>query len=175
MLRLFACRRRALATGTNYFRLLGVAQRFDVDADDLAARFKQLQRQWHPDLHAAGAAGSDPAKAAVTSALLNTAYGVLRDPQARAEHLLQLLGDEGAPDMDAAFLAWVVECRERIADIKGDDDAEQLGEELDKLHERCMDNLRQYFADGRVEEASEEAARLKYIHRMRVALDDATG
>lgn len=174
--------RRTLTTFTNYFQLLGVHQRFDIDVDVLAARFKHLQRQWHPDLHASGVAGTDPEQAARTSALLNTAYGVLRDPHERATHLLQLLGEDtdadDTPEMDPSFLAWVIDCRERIADMKANDDdsdSKVLREQLDNLYNECMGNLKMHFNDGHVEKASKEAARLKYISRMRVALDDVSG
>lgn len=39
-------------THENYFKLLGVSETFDLDENDLAKRYKELQKHLHPDKYA---------------------------------------------------------------------------------------------------------------------------
>ncbi len=111
-----------------------------MDTDDLATRFKTLQREWHPDRHASGSTGTDPAKAADMSSLINEAYNALRTPHTRANHLLAIFGEDDDPEMEPEFLAWVVEYREKIADAESD--SEQISQLKDEVKQFCDDCLR---------------------------------
>lgn len=167
---------RALCTvmqRNNYFKVLGVPQQFDVDLEDMASRFKSLQRKWHPDRHASGESGSNPEKAAETSALLNEAYNALRSPDTRARHLLTLMDGDDEPEIEPTFLSWVLEYREKISNVEpGSDQLVQLNEEVSQAYNDCLELLESSFTDGRVEDASKQTAKLKYLTRMRTALED---
>ena len=77
----------------NHFELLGLPVRYAIDAKALDAAYRELQRNVHPDRHAA----SDDASrrlALQAAARVNEAYRTLADPVGRAGYLLSLSGVE---------------------------------------------------------------------------------
>lgn len=110
-----------LSAERNYFELFGFAAAYELDSADLAARYRDIARELHPDRHVNG---SDHQRrlAAQMSATLNEAYQTLKDPLSRASYLLKLRGFESttASMTDNAFLVGQMELRERLDDA-GDD------------------------------------------------------
>ncbi len=102
----------------NHFARLGLPRRFVVDAAALERAYLARSRAVHPDFHAAGASG-DLAASTELSAAVNEAYNTLREPFARADYLLGLLGGPPAGQekgVEPAFLMEVMELRERAED-----------------------------------------------------------
>lgn len=75
----------------NYFKLLELEQRYDIEQNLLQDNYLAKQMEYHPDRTA-----EDVSKIAniETSMLLNEAYKVLSDDYKRAEYLLKLNGFE---------------------------------------------------------------------------------
>jgi len=160
-------------TSKNYFKVLGIPESFDVDPKHVSERFKSLQREWHPDHHYSGESGTDPDKAAAISSLVNEAYKALKSPHTRAKHLLALLGQDEDPDMSPDFLAWVVQFREAIDDAEGDEETvEKLADQVNGSIEELLSQLRNSFSRGSLEDAASQTAQLKYMWRMRTALEE---
>ena len=88
---------------TDYFQLLGIERRFDLDADTLRQKFLALNRHAHPDFHTGDTPEVRELSLNVASAV-NDAYRTLQDPISRAEYLLEVLGgpssatDKSTPD-----------------------------------------------------------------------------
>ena len=109
----------------DYFARLGLPRRFSIDAAELERKYLARSRAAHPDFHAGGPT-ADLAASQELSADLNQAYTALRDPFARAEHLLALLGGPSAADqkaMPAAFLMEMLEARERVEEATAGNNA----------------------------------------------------
>ena len=150
----------------DHYARLGLPRRFVVDAAALERAYLAQSRAVHPDYHAAGAAG-DLAASTELSAAVNEAYNTLREPFARAEYLLGVLGGPTAGEekgVDPAFLAEVMDLRERI------EDTSQHAAVRADIAERTA-ALEAQVADGfsRVEAAPDDA-RLKAIRRALNAL-----
>ena len=79
------------AMATDYFTLLGLPQRFDIDEARLHKKYLALSRHAHPDYHADEGPEVQQLHLRV-SAALNDAYNTLRDPARRAACLLVLFG-----------------------------------------------------------------------------------
>ena len=128
----FAPRTRTLCSrgaddGVDYFAVLGVERRYDVDADKLATAYKGEMLKCHPDRFVTSSAAELDA-AQKRSAVVTHAYSVLRRPHTRASHLLDLLGGGLVPAaaeqpaehggaqqlVSMEFLMQVMELRERI-------------------------------------------------------------
>ena len=118
------------------FELFGIPPRFSQDAGALDERWKDLQRQVHPDRFA----GQGPAAqrvAAQWSARVNEAYRRLKEPLKRAAYLCELHGAalhaEDNTAMPPAFLMMQMELREQVdeaSDMAELNSAERQAEEM---------------------------------------------
>ncbi len=115
------------------FALFGLQRRFKQDRAQLDARWKDLQRQAHPDKFAAQGAAAQRL-AMQWSVRINEAYQRLKNPLKRAAYLCELQGAavnaENNTAMPAAFLMQQMEWREAL------DDAETV-EDLEKISLQC--------------------------------------
>lgn len=109
----------AVSLGDNDFVLFGVPARFAQDAAAIDARWKQLQREAHPDRFAAQGAAAQRV-ALQWSVRINEAYRRLRDPLRRASYLCELRGmpiqAESNTAMPADFLVQQMAWREALED-----------------------------------------------------------
>ena len=106
---------------SNDFELFGIEERFSQDRPALDARWKELQRQAHPDKFAAQGAAAQRV-AMQWSVRINEAYQRLKEPLRRAAYLCELHGTPiQAKDntaMPAAFLMQQMEWREALEDAQ---------------------------------------------------------
>ena len=120
------------------FELFGLEQRFAQDQALLDARWKDLQRQAHPDKFAAQGAAAQRL-AMQWSVRINEAYQRLKNPQKRAAYLCELNGApvnaENNTAMPAAFLMQQMQWREDL------DDAHSA-EDLNKISLQCRQAMR---------------------------------
>lgn len=106
---------------TDYFDLLGLPQRFNLEPEVLEQAYLLRSRAVHPDYHTTATDAQRQASLEL-SAALNTAYTTLRDPFRRADYLLMLLGGPSASEcqqMPPAFLAEMLEYREQLEQSRG--------------------------------------------------------
>jgi molecular chaperone HscB len=125
------------------FELFGVPERFAQDSQALDARWKELQREAHPDRFAAQGAAAQRV-AMQWSVRINEAYRRLKNPLQRAAYLCEL---RGAPidahnntSMPARFLIEQMEWREALDEAEGEAALDVLDRQLkearrDVLHE----------------------------------------
>ncbi|WP_353234711.1 Fe-S protein assembly co-chaperone HscB [Diaphorobacter ruginosibacter] len=103
------------------FELFGVPRQFAQDGNVLAARWKDLQREAHPDRFSAQGAAAQRV-AMQWSVRINEAYQRLKDPLRRAAYLCELngapIGAEDNTAMPAAFLMQQMEWREALDDAR---------------------------------------------------------
>jgi molecular chaperone HscB len=115
------------------FELFGLPQRFAQDRAAIDARWKELQREAHPDKFAAQGAAAQRV-ALQWSVRINEAYQRLKDPQKRAAYLCELLGAPIAAEsntaMPAEFLVEQMELREALDEAQGEEELEALLERL---------------------------------------------
>lgn len=133
------------------FELFGLPQRFAQERAAIDARWKELQREAHPDKFAAQGAAAQRA-ALQWSVRINEAYQRLKDPLQRAAYLCELRGApieaESNTAMPAEFLIEQMEWREAL------DEAETEAQ-LDTLHARLERTRRELLA--RIEQALDQA------------------
>ena len=102
---------------SNDFELFALAQKFSQDRAAIDSRWKELQREAHPDKFAAQ--GSSAQRFAMQwSVRINEAYQRLKDPLKRAVYLCELNGaavnSENNTAMPASFLMQQIEWREAL-------------------------------------------------------------
>ncbi|ACR70330.1 co-chaperone protein HscB [Edwardsiella ictaluri] len=112
----------------DYFTLFGFPARYDVDGSLLAARFQDLQRQFHPDRFVT-APERDRLLAMQQATTINDAYQTLKHPLKRAEYLLSLHGfdinNEQQTLRDTAFLIEQMTLREELEVLEHRADADE--------------------------------------------------
>jgi molecular chaperone HscB len=153
--------RHAGRSGQELFRAVRSASTFDLDVTDLAARYRELQRHFHPDRFASA---SEPERrlSLQLTAQVNAAFQTLKDPVARARYLLALQGVDTGEDtdtaMDTAFLMEQMELRESLAEAR---DAPDRNTRLESLRQRVEDDFetRSVLLRARFTENSEPALR----------------
>jgi len=122
-----------LTLSANDFELFGVPRRFAQDRAALDGRWKQLQREAHPDKFAAQSAASQRL-AMQWSVRINEAYQRLKDPLKRAAYLCELAGAPiNANDntaMPAAFLMQQMAWRESLEEAQGEAQVQSLLDEV---------------------------------------------
>ena len=130
------------------FELFGVPQRFAQERNVLDARWKELQREAHPDRFAAQGAAAQRI-AMQWSVRINEAYQRLKDPQRRAAYLCELHGApiraEDDTAMPAEFLVQQMQWREDLEDATSAAAVDALAFEVQQARsatlERCAELL----------------------------------
>ncbi|MFZ9615969.1 MAG: Fe-S protein assembly co-chaperone HscB [Fluviibacter sp.] len=166
--------------GADFFTLLGLPKRFELDTQALDSRFRELQREVHPDRFAAA---DDAARRAsmMLATQINAAYQTLRSPLKRASYLLEQAGiDIGAESntaMSPEFLMSQMMWREQVADARG---KKNLAE-LERLQVEIADDIRDAYGDlanaldkdNRAQDAVEGVRRLMFLEKLREEIEDA--
>jgi len=166
----------------NHFELLGMPERFAVDADALERSYRALQSEIHPDRFAA-AAESERRLALQSSARVNEAYRALRNPVDRAQYLLSLHGVDAMAGTDSAlpleFLERQLERREAASDALAVRDAPALERLLAdvRAESATLEHRLAALLDG---ESAWDAARarvreLKFLGKLAADIDDMLG
>ncbi len=132
----------------NHFELFGLPVAFDIDAQQLAERYRDLQRKLHPDRYA-NATDRERRLSIQHAAQVNEAFQTLKSSLLRARYLLQLKGiefdDEKETHLDPAFLMEQMELREALADVRS------LSDPLEGLNSIMADiKSRQREMEGRL-------------------------
>ncbi len=161
----------------SHFELFGLPARFAVDAAALEARYRELQREVHPDRFAA-APDAERRVSLQLATRVNEAYRTLKSPLKRAVYILQLRGVDPEFETNTAmppeFLMEQMSWRERIE--AGSEKPEALlqlraglSEESRKIYERLQGQL----DEGSDDEAASGATRmLMFYEKLAEEIDD---
>ncbi len=133
---------------SNDFELFGLKQQFSQERTELDARWKDLQRQAHPDKFVAQGAAAQRL-ALQWSVRINEAYQRLKDPLKRAAYLCELGGVpvnvQGNTGMPMEFLLQQMQWREALDAAPSPEVLEALRGEVDAaqhhLLQACAEQL----------------------------------
>jgi molecular chaperone HscB len=120
----------------NHFELFGFLPGFDIDLYALESRYRELQREVHPDRFASSSQAEQWASMQLATRV-NEAYRTLKSPVQRARYLLELQGVdpefETNTSMPADFLAQQMELREALEDAIESESGAKLATLRDRL------------------------------------------
>ena len=137
---------KSITLASNDFELFDVPQRFAQDRAALDARWKDLQREAHPDKFAARGAAAQRL-AMQWSVRINEAYQRLKDPLKRAAYLCELGGApvnaENNTAMPAQFLMQQMEWREELDTITGAAEGDALSAQVLDARREALKNCEQ--------------------------------
>ena len=169
----------ALNFNQDHFQLFGLPRRFAVDMAALDERYRELQREVHPDRFATG---SDAEKrlSVQRATLINEAYQTLKAPLSRVRYLLESAGIDAAIEtntaMPADFLMQQMEWRESLEEAGESSNPAQL----DALELRLQKDMTELYAvvEGQLDRGEGEAAsgtlrKLMFLEKLREDIGDA--
>ncbi len=151
------------------FELFGVPATFAQDRAALDARWKELQREAHPDRFASQGAAAQRV-AMQWSVRINEAYQRLKDPVRRASYLCELNGApieaENNTAMPGDFLMQQMEWRESLDDASAIAAVDALQAEVDAARARALSSLDWLIDEkGDFPAASQQVRALMFIER----------
>lgn len=151
------------------FELFGLPEQFAQDRAAIDARWKELQREVHPDRFAAQGAAAQRV-AMQWSVRINEAYQRLKDPLKRAAYLCELRGApidaERNTAMPAEFLMEQMEWREALDDAATDHELEAVSDRLDEARRRVLHDIERLLdRDGDARAAAQQVRAMMFIER----------
>ncbi|NKE64961.1 Fe-S protein assembly co-chaperone HscB [Ramlibacter sp. RBP-2] len=151
------------------FELFGLPERFAQDGAAIDARWKELQRQAHPDRFAAEGAAAQRV-AMQWSVRINEAYKRLKDPLQRAAYLCELRGAPiNAQDntaMPSKFLIEQMEWREALEEAQDEEALERLEVQLRQSRQEVLRDIEQLLdRDNAAAAAAGQVRALMFIER----------
>jgi len=154
---------------SNDFELFDLPRRFGQDRAAIDARWKELQREAHPDRFAAQGAAAQRV-AMQWSVRINEAYQRLKDPLKRAAYLCEQAGfpinAENNTAMPALFLMEQMEWREALEEAAGEADLEVLDELLNRSRRETLQRIEQLLDEEHDPAAAAQQVRgLMFIER----------
>lgn len=155
----------------NYFEIFDLPVSFDIDADGLAQRYRELQRLVHPDNYAS-AAEHERMLALQRAARVNEAFQTLKNPLARGRYLLQLHNvNINSVTLSGDFLMAQMELREELASIK--EKSQPLVElaaflkDIDQQMYQLLETLSQQFMQEDLSAAAVSLQQLQFFRKLR--------
>lgn len=160
---------------SNDFELFGVPMQFVQDKAQLDARWKELQREAHPDKFAAQGPAAQRL-AMQWSVRINEAYQRLKDPLKRASYLCELHGApinaENNTAMPSVFLMQQMEWREALEDAESIEKLNEIALEANTGGREQLLKIEQTLDCGKdFPEAAQQIRRLMFIERFAREVD----
>jgi molecular chaperone HscB len=151
------------------FELFGLPQRFAQERAAIDTRWKDLQREAHPDRFAGQGASAQRA-ALQWSVRINEAYQRLKDPLKRASYLCERLGApidaENNTSMPSEFLMEQMEWREALDEASSEEALEELSERVLQRRREMLADIQQLLdLEGDAPAAAQRVRALMFIER----------
>ena len=159
----------------NFFQLFDLPVEFGLDQAQLGARYRQLQKELHPDRYA-GASAHEQRLAVQFSALINEAYTTLRKPLPRALYLLEQAGMSrevvSTVHLDGGFLMCQMELREKLEVMEDLVDPESALDHLvTEIRADIADLQTQFsraYTAGEMSPAASACVKMQYLDKLLV-------
>jgi len=157
------------------FELMGLPRQFAIDRALLDARWKDLQKQAHPDRFASEG-GVAQRVAMQWSVRINEAYQRLKNPLKRAAYLCELFGEpvraEDNTAMPAAFLMQQMEWREALEDAHSEADFDALDADVASSRREMLQKCEQLLGSSAgARDAVQVVRSLMFVERFAQDID----
>ncbi|MEH6628263.1 MAG: co-chaperone HscB [Motiliproteus sp.] len=167
----------------NFFKLFELVEGYHLDLQQLADRYRLLQKEIHPDRYA-HASEREQLRAVQYTAHVNEALNTLKSPLKRAQYLLKLRGRELCPEsrtvMEPMFLMQQMEWRERLEGIRHHSDPEAelelLGDDVQLHWQQLIETFTQSLADSsdeQLDRACDTVRKMQFLDKLRREIEQA--
>ena len=161
----------------NYFTLFGLPQQFVIDEQHLADKFRQLQREVHPDRYA-GKGKHQQQLAMRFASYVNTAYQTLKSPLPRAEYLLELsqtpINKETMTVADSGFLFQQMQWRDALSEaveLQCKQTLSELMQAVSGYREKLLSAFTRAYDEKHLDTAKEAVAKLHFVEKMMTEIE----
>jgi molecular chaperone HscB len=144
----------------NYFELFGYAPGPEIDRSDLARRYFELQRKYHPDMYAT-ATEEDKEKALQLSAAANQGLAIFKDEDKTIEYFLNYSGvleSEEKFQLPPDFLLEMMELNEMA-----EEDTEAFRTAAGRFESELLSEVREL-----LEKCKQEAPDTADLHKLKL-------
>ncbi|MFZ7309946.1 Fe-S protein assembly co-chaperone HscB [Comamonas jiangduensis] len=157
------------------FELMGLPRQFALDRAMLDERWKELQKQTHPDRFA-GEGGVAQRVAMQWSVRINEAYQRLKHPLKRAAYLCELFGvpvrAEDNTAMPTDFLIQQMEWREALEEATTEDQLNDLESEVASVKRKMLQKCEQLLlSEAGAQQAVQTVRSLMFVERFAQDID----
>jgi molecular chaperone HscB len=157
------------------FELFQIPEQFGQNISFLDARWKELQREAHPDKFVAQGAAAQRI-AMQWSVRINEAYQRLKDPVQRASYLCELNGAsinaENNTAMPAAFLMQQMELREALDEAATEENLDEISQQAAIIKREMLSKAeRQIDQEKDFPSAAQTVRALLFIQKFQADLD----
>lgn len=163
----------------DHFALFDFSPAFALDVVALDQRYREVQGRVHPDKHA-HLSDAEQRVAMQWATHANEAYQTLKSPLKRAQYLLALRGVDPQVERNTAmpmeFLVQQLECREAVAEARGERDLdalEELQRDMRKEIKAEYATIGQQFDADDNEAAAQTVRRLLFKQKLLQEIEDA--
>jgi molecular chaperone HscB len=151
------------------FELFNLPPTFVQDRAAIDARWKELQREAHPDKFSSHGVAAQRV-AMQWSVRINEAYQRLKDPLKRAAYLCELhnapINAENNTAMPSAFLMQQMELREALDDAESEENLDEISLQVNKImHKQLSEVERLLDVDKDYPQAAQAVRALMFIAR----------
>ncbi len=157
----------------NHFELFGLPVSFKIDRGNLAQKYFELQKKYHPDFFAQGTE-QEQEQALDISSQLNKALNIFKSETQTIKYVLQLKGllqEEEKYQLPPAFLMEMMELNEELSE----NSARQINEIEKKLHTEVQSIIESYddstFTTADLLKLKEYYYKKKYLQRILDRID----
>ncbi|HPG12250.1 MAG TPA: Fe-S protein assembly co-chaperone HscB [Chitinophagaceae bacterium] len=158
----------------NYFELFAIPVSLKVNTKELAPRFFELSKKYHPDFFIKDSVEAQ-AEALEKSSLLNKAWKTFQSEDATLKYVLQLknrIEEEEKYELPPDFLMEVLEINESLMDADEPEVAENIRSSVNRLYEEIYNPVRQLVENYKDETVSDtELGQLKEYYYKKKYLD----
>lgn len=159
----------------NDFELFGLKQKFKQDRVAIDTRWKELQREAHPDKFAAQGAAAQRI-AMQWSVRINEAYQRLKDPLKRASYLCELSGEpvnaEINTAMPASFLMQQMAWREALDEAKTAENIDNIARQANEYMRKLLSEIEQSIdVENNIKLTVEHVRALMFVERFASEID----
>ena len=156
-------------TTKNLFEKFDLKPSFELDVDELEAKYLAFQQQFHPD-KLIGKSKEEQIDLEHNSFLINEAFAILKNPLRRAIYLLKLHGinidDESCPvKPDQETLIKTLELREFIFENRDIEKLTNLRQALQKESKEILRKAKNHFENQDYKNCALELIKAKYLEK----------
>jgi molecular chaperone HscB len=155
----------------NHFELFQMPLKFEIDAQQLDAAYREIQGRVHPDKFVT-ATDAEKRVAMQWATRANEAYQTLKNPLKRAMYLCEMngvdLATESNTNMPTVFLMQQIEWREALdeaRDTKNQSALEQLENELNQKRGNLLSLVTNHLNAAQYNDAGEQVRQLMFVEK----------